>query len=339
MRRLSSTSGMRGGGDRGRVSGRTAVSAVEPQQSSPKARSQRDRRLRIAAATTRLALMEARPVVLIIFSLRFCVGGLMGSSAHSLSFWGAGAGHLVWLTAVWAVYLLNGVTDRDEDTANSSLRPIARGLLGPNAALRWCALLSLIALLSAIFVSPLLLALTAVMLMLGLHYSAGARPAKRHGARALLVASAGVHVTYIAGSVAYAGVITNDVLVFAFVMSLWTLAVGSTKDFGDMEGDAAYGRRTLPIVFGLRAAVHLSAAAALLVAFIGAIAALTTQRALPLALLLPAAAVLCVHLGVAAASDGRLELRRPYRAFMVSQFAVNGLAAASFAVGAVRGEP
>nr|WP_277870668.1 UbiA family prenyltransferase [Cryobacterium sp. Sr3] len=192
------------------------------------------------------------------------------------------------------------------------------------------------ALFSAVFVSPLLLALAAVMLMLGLHYSAGAKPAKRHGARALLVASAGVYVTYIAGAAAYAGVITTDVLVFALVMSLWTLAVGSTKGFGEMEGDAACGRRTLPIVFGLRAAVRLSAAVALLVAFIGAIAALTTQSVWPLALLLPAAAILCVQLGVVTASAGRLELRRPYRAFMVSQFAVNGLAAASFARGAVR---
>lgn len=338
MRRLPSAGTFWRGGVWGRVNGRTAVSSAEPRWSALEQEPARSgSALQAAVSTARLTLIEARPVVLVVFTLRFCVGGLLASVAQPLNTWLAVAGHLSWVAAVWAVYLLNGATDRDEDRANCSTRPIASWLLSSKLALQLCAALASIALLLAAVVSLLFLALTSLLLVLGLVYSAGPRPAKRHGALALLIASSGVFLTYLAGAAAYAENLTIDVLVFAAVMSLWTLAVASTKDFGDMEGDAGAGRRTLPIVLGLRAAGAVTAVAAALVTVLASVAVFAIPALWPLALVPPAAAALCVRLAAVTTSAGRREVRRPYRVFMVSQYAVNGLAAMSVAIGSLRG--
>jgi len=71
-----------------------------------------------------LCLVEARPVVQVIFLARFVCAALPGPFSGRVAL-----GAVSWLFAVLAVYLANGVTDIVEDRHNGSTRPIASGAL------------------------------------------------------------------------------------------------------------------------------------------------------------------------------------------------------------------
>src|SRR2546423_11576812 len=83
-----------------------------------------------------LGLAEARPVVQVIFMLRFTAGAVLADPERTTvrpQFW---AGAAAWYCATVAIYLYNGVTDVVEDRANHSRRPIAGGRLSVAAARR-----------------------------------------------------------------------------------------------------------------------------------------------------------------------------------------------------------
>ncbi|MFR9676912.1 hypothetical protein [Streptomyces sp. TR02-1] len=92
------------------ISGRVRTPASRPRVS-----------LRRGLRYVRLSLVEARPVVQIVFLIRFAVGAAFSTQdladATQLA-----AGGLAWWMAVVTAYLVNGVLDVKEDRANGSAR-------------------------------------------------------------------------------------------------------------------------------------------------------------------------------------------------------------------------
>ncbi|ERK71410.1 prenyltransferase, UbiA family, partial [Leifsonia aquatica ATCC 14665] len=207
------------------------------------------RALAECASQVGLAFLEGRPVVLGVFALRFVVGTLLVADAEwsSPMLWTAGTS---WLLAVWAVYLINGISDIEGDRLNGSSRPLASGRLDKRPAIVIAvALLAVSLLMATLFPSPFPLAVVAFV-CLGLVYSVGPWAAKKAGVAALAVAGGGVFLTYLAAAHVVASTVSTSAFAFATVASSWIVVVGHTKDFGDVAGDTAEGRRSLPVLLG-----------------------------------------------------------------------------------------
>lgn len=269
---------------------------------------------------------EARPVVQMIFQLRFFAGaavaaptGVVPRPAPLL------VGALAWLCATWFVYLLNGLSDQVEDRRNGSARPLATGMLPVGVARRIAGCLAGVALLLGAAISLRMAALVALMLLLGWLYSAGPRPQKSNMLGFVLVVASGGIVTYLAGCAAVDGPVGPELLVMMVTMSLWMALAGTTKDLSDVAGDRAAGRRTLPVLLGDRGARRLMAGLVVLAGSVLVAGALLVAPALaaPAAVLSVGALAVagCVLTG-AGATDRRRQ-RSPYRLFMTSQYAVH----------------
>ncbi|WP_345218169.1 UbiA family prenyltransferase [Streptomyces cremeus] len=284
-------------------------------------------------AHLRHCLAEARPLVQVMFVLRFTTGALLAASeAHRLpDVRHLLPGLLCWWAATTCVYLFNGVTDLPEDRANGSVRPLARGVLPERTARRVVGALAATALLAACAAGLVVAESALVFLALGFAYSAPSVAAKRRTWSASLVTSAAAATTYLAGASAADGALTAEVLVFAIVLSLGVgLIAAVAKDLGSAEGDALGGRRTLVVVRGERAARVFCAVLGGLLALGLTVAAVFVHR-LPLDL---SAAVLVVGAGWLAVrclhvSDPEVNARAPYRTWMVTQYAVHLVALAA----------
>jgi 4-hydroxybenzoate polyprenyltransferase len=272
-----------------------------------------------------LCVIEARPVVLLIYLLRFAAGYALARPADNPtpSWWHLLAA-LTWLLATASVYIFDGVMDMVEDRLNGSTRPIARGALPRQVALVVSIVCAILAMLGARQLGAPYVFLVPVLLLLGYAYAAPPLRLKRwSGAAGATVLTAGL-MTFAAGGEAGGGAIDSmTLLIFAVAMSCWMGLVGAlAKDFTDVYGDAMVGRRTSAVVRGVgRTAVRLSVNA------VGVgLAFLVAAWLLAPVLLLPAAAVtvgaLFVILGCLRRTDGSPR-RRPYHAFMATQYAAH----------------
>jgi 4-hydroxybenzoate polyprenyltransferase len=260
-----------------------------------------------------------------IFLLRFLVGASFAGALGDARAWTAA---LAWGCAVWAVYLLNGVTDVEEDRINGSGRPVASGALGLGEARFGVAILAGLALLgAAVLGRPPLWAVLAA-LALGWAYSGPPLYLKRRPAGLAAMAGLGGLLTYYAGYAAGGGGARNlsELLAFAVVMSLWMGLVGQSKDLSDAEGDERAGRRSLPVVWGERRARLAVAAAALALGggFVACSVLLLPGLLVPtLVLALGASVLTATALGPLGRGGGRSGRRRPYGVFMITQYAAN----------------
>jgi 4-hydroxybenzoate polyprenyltransferase len=281
--------------------------------------------VRRAAVVVGALWREARPVVQVVFQLRYLAGVLLSGGLAGAGVGAVVGGALVWLAATSSVYVLNGAADVTEDRANGSRRPVAAGVLGVVAARRAAVALGGLALAGAALVSAALLLFTACVLVLGVAYSQPPAALKRWTSGVALVGISGGLLTYAAGAVV-GGRPTPATLVFAGLSATWMAAVGAlTKDLPDATGDRAAGRRTVVVRHGDRAARVLAAGAALVVGAAGPVLA----HLLAPALLVPGWTLAVGGLVVAGYALGvrpgqsRTRRRWPYRAFMVTQYAVH----------------
>jgi 4-hydroxybenzoate polyprenyltransferase len=238
-------------------------------------------------------------------------------------------GAATWQLAILAVYLFNGVMDVSEDRVNHSGRPIARGSLDPRTALGVTLCAAALALAGSALLGGQFAWTVPAILVLGYLYSGPPFCLKARIFGTSMVASLGGMLTYYSGYLGNGGHLADATLpVFAVAMSLWMGLVGGlSKDFSDAAGDAAAGRRTAVVSYGpTRARIAVAViAVALGATFLGVAAA-----GVP-ALLIPAAATALGATWVAVLSlagrttGDRQVLRRPYRAFMVTQYAVHVL--------------
>jgi 4-hydroxybenzoate polyprenyltransferase len=279
----------------------------------------------------RLCLIEARPVVSVMFALRYLAAAALA--------WGAGrttlvhilAGAAVWELAVLSTYILNGTMDVAEDRVNRSRRPIASGRLALSSA-RWAAAVSAVgALAGGLALGRTFCCLVLAFLAVGYAYSAPPLCAKRNAASSALTGVLLALLTYGAAyAAAGAGTVSSTGMIFCGATALWTGIVGSvTKDIPDAAGDKAAGRRTTAVLLGETGARILACGVALT---IGAGFIVAAVLAAPV-LLTPAVAMLCGALLVslvtrparpgAVSRPGSDRRRRPYRAFMLTQYATH----------------
>lgn len=275
-----------------------------------------------------LLWMESRPVVQVMIAARFTTAGLL-SGEEGRRTWELATGLLVWATAGIAVYVFNGAMDVTEDRANGSSRPIASGRLDPGRAIWYSAAMTALALAGGAYLQ--LSAQVALFLALGYLYSGPPSPAKRSAVTASVTTIGLGAATFWAGGQS-AGATPPAVIVFATVMSAWIGLVGAlVKDLGDLAGDALAGRRTSVVVHGAAGVRYCAALFAVLLGVSGLLSAYWyAPRLLPAMLTLSAGAAWtarrCVH---PVESPGRDGARRPYRAFMATQYAATTVAAAT----------
>jgi 4-hydroxybenzoate polyprenyltransferase len=271
---------------------------------------------------------EARPVVQIIFALRFIAGALLCTTAPpygEVALGGAG-----WVLATIAVYLYNGVADHAEDVANGSTRPIASGKLPPPVALLVAAAAAVLGCLLAAQVDLRFLLALCCFAVVGYVYSGPPFPLKRLYYTASVGGGFLGLLTYLGGALSTGRTPTAPVIVFAVLMSSWMGGVGGiAKDLSDVAGDRAAGRRTWPVVFGERRARRLLVAAAFAVALAFAVTAgvyATRLWGCAAAVCVGAAAIsaACVR---ARHGANRARSRAPYRAFMWTQYASHAVLA------------
>jgi 4-hydroxybenzoate polyprenyltransferase/chlorophyll synthase len=261
----------------------------------------------------------------VVFALRFWVAVV--ATARDLTSLGAEVllMGLCCTALTMATYLANGVYDLTEDVANSSTRPLARGELSHRVARRAALALTVSGLLLAAATgSTALLLIAVVTTALGWGYSAGVAPLKCSAIGTCLVAVAGGASAYAAGALSTGDPVAPGIVVVFVLLSLWMAVGGASKDLGDAVGDRLAGRRTLPVVLGDCRARRTIAAVALFLGLLAAVGAWHRPgTAAPLAVLVVGSlwvAASCLRSRQGAARAAR---RRPYQAFMLTQYAAN----------------
>lgn len=269
-------------------------------------------------------LLEARPVVQLIFLLRFMVGASFAGNpilgGVNLSLW---LGAALWACGALSVYIFNGVMDVEEDWANRSGRPVARGDLKVSHAAIAVTVLGILSIAGSLLLSGLMVWIVIAVLVLGFLYSGPPLYLKRWPAGLAATATVGGLLTYYAGYVANGGGGSVFILcLFSGMMALWMGLVGQTKDLSDAEGDRQAGRRSAPLVWGESGARAIYSGLALALSTAYAVCAVLFAKAL----LLSAVVVLLGALAIAAISlgpwsrGGRSRRRMPYKAFMLTQY-------------------
>lgn len=284
-------------------------------------------RLAVGTRIMRLSWKEARPVVQAIFQIRFAAGFVLAQVDAGVRVTPAAvAAAVAWLCATWVVYLLNGISDVAADRRNGGSRPLARGELSTDAAAHMCVVLAVVALVTAATVATTMVLLVVAMMVLGWLYSMGTKPQKANLAGFCLVVVGGGLLTYLAGCQAAGPHLPRpELVIFAGAMSTWMALAGNTKDLADLVGDRATGRRTLPVLLGdRRARWAMAGLVGTLAAAFVVVAWLVEPVLLPAALLLAAGAaalIVCLHHRFSTGARGRM--RRPYKVFMITQYAIN----------------
>jgi 4-hydroxybenzoate polyprenyltransferase len=272
-----------------------------------------------------LCWTEARPIVQLIFLLRFLAGAVLGGEGfRAILKVSVLLAALTWLFTTWTIYLLNGVADIVEDRENQSRRPIARGDLPQRTARTVVGLLAALSLVAGTIQSTTMLILVALMLGLGWLYSMGPRPLKGNIPGFVVSVTALGLLTYAAGwHASGTRTLGTSVWLFGTMMSLWMGLGGWTKDLPDIRGDRLAGRRSLPVILGDRTARQVMAATASMVGWGFGILGVTFMCSH----LFPATTTVWAgSIGLALAvlrsprSADRSAKRLPYRIFMLTQY-------------------
>ncbi|TWP53783.1 homogenitisate phytyltransferase [Lentzea tibetensis] len=282
---------------------------------------------RVAAKHIWLSWLEARPAVQGIFTLRFICGALLADYHTDGVVWPRVIAVMAcWIAAMWAVYVINGIADIVEDRENGSARPIAQGVLPLRSAKAVASALCVLAIGSAALISPVVCALVLALLAVGYAYSMGPRPLKGNVPGFFGAVVALGCLTYLAGwYAAGAGHVDAPLVLFGAAMSLWMGFGGATKDLSDTAGDQIAGRRTLPVVLGDRAARAAMAIGASLVGWGFLLASLLWMPSLAQAgfVVCAGSIVLAIVVTSAVSQGDRFSRRRPYRVFMITQYAAH----------------
>lgn len=205
----------------------------------------------------------ARPFTLIAPALGFVSGSITAIGAYPAEPWTMA---VLWppiIGAVMAAMLnaasnaLNQIYDLEIDRVNKPARPLPSGRLSIRDAWVFTWISYAIALVLAWFVAPggrhecFWIVLVAAILTFA--YSVPPVRTKRHGIWAnITIAVPRGLLLKVAGWSAVKTVIGVEPWFIGAIFGLFLLGASTTKDFSDMEGDAADGCRTLPIIYGVR---------------------------------------------------------------------------------------
>ncbi len=162
---------------------------------------------------------------------------------------------------------INDYFDAPIDAINKPNRPIPSGKISEQEALVSYLALSIIGVIAS---APLGLIELLIALFFAISWYAYARWLKAMGLVGNMLVSLGVAFTLIFGSLA-AGALSLKVIAFSSIAFTSNLAREIVKTIEDIEGDSAYGLRTVAIRFGLKKSGLFAAALSLLSGFLAVI--------------------------------------------------------------------
>ena len=193
---------------------------------------------------------------------------------------------------------VNQITDLEIDRINKPYRPLPSGRLTVERAWDYALIYYIAGALASSLLGPRGLASYLVLAGFAFFYSVPPVRAKEQGAWASLAwqaLSRGLLPPLLASWIFQA-----DALPLAILAFLWVLALQPTKDFGDIEGDRAYGVETLPVRYGVRGARAIMALLTLV--FLAALIGLHRLGMVPALMLLEVPVALAALYGVGVSS-------------------------------------
>jgi geranylgeranylglycerol-phosphate geranylgeranyltransferase len=161
-------------------------------------------------------------------------------------------------------YIMNDLVDADLDRANGKKRPIPSGLVSKRQAKVFVALtFGGAVLLTVANFNPIGLLIITLMLAIGIAYSSPkVALMKRFVVKTLSIAGFYILCALLGMTSAYNfdSAIASPILVISVLLTLAIMVfISSTlNDMGDVEGDKAAGRRTIPIVIGKANTIKLT---------------------------------------------------------------------------------
>jgi 4-hydroxybenzoate polyprenyltransferase len=277
---------------------------------------------RDSATVFLLLIKESRPIVLLLAGIRFAAGVLL--SEGPLPGPEPVLAGLAWLLVTAGIYLTNASADIVADTINRKQRPLAQGML-TKRQVDLAAVFSFAgATLLGLYIGPAFLAVLSFMGFIGVYYSVGPRPGKNHFLSAGAIVAVGIGLPYIGGSLAANGDVQPSSMAAAILFGCWAAGASISKDFADVSGDKADGRKTLPVVLGPKAASWIAATSSVAIAVAVPHIALKSPQLGGLWVLPFGSLVFAVACVVLAISRDAVSAGTPYRVFMMTQLAANG---------------
>lgn len=204
-----------------------------------------------------------RPFTLLAPFVGGVAGGLMGASYmdyrnFEISTLVYGAGTLVMVNS--ASNIINQVYDLEIDKINKPERPIPSGIISVDEATTVAWILYLIALFRAAVINPNFGFMVFLIMLFTLTYSMPPlRWKKRLWANNISIAIPRGLLGIVAAWSIFGPIDVPIPWAIGFVIFVYLIGGTTTKDLTDIKGDAAFGMRTLPVVYGTRMAVSLSA--------------------------------------------------------------------------------
>ncbi len=196
------------------------------------------------------------------------IGGLSGAflalAWNDKVHWDLDYMKLVWgvMTLVFlnaASNTLNQITDLDIDKINKSYRPLPSKVVTVKEAKVIAVALYLITMWRAALVNPSFFILVMALIVITVLYSVEpVRLKKRLFINNISIALPRGMLGFVAAWCIF-GDITDPVpWIIGSIMAVYLIGGMTAKDFTDVEGDAKYGCKTLPVVFGNKVAIYMS---------------------------------------------------------------------------------
>ena len=203
-----------------------------------------------------------RPINCIIMGLAVHVGAIVANQSLSfdnITLTRMAFGFVTGFTFLAAANTVNDYCDRKIDAVNEPNRPIPSGIVKPNEALGYAAVLSVTGFVTAFLTNIPSLTLAVIAWFLFTYY---ATKGKRTGILGNFIVSACVTIPFVYGSLITKGLIdkalTPIVIVFAGMAFFSTVGREITKGIVDAEGDKLEGVRTVAVLYGSRKAAFLA---------------------------------------------------------------------------------
>jgi geranylgeranylglycerol-phosphate geranylgeranyltransferase len=195
-----------------------------------------------------------RPLNCAMMGFAVLVGAMFVRVTPSDSYWfDIAYGFLTGFTLTAASMAINDYYDRNIDAINEPKRPIPSGAVNPKEALALTFFLTAIGLITAYITSISCLLLAVISWAISVSYTT---VGKRSGLPGNFLVAACVSVPFIYGSLAVAGIIELNVLLFASMAFLSVTGREITKGIVDVQGDKAQNVKTMAVRFGEKTAVY-----------------------------------------------------------------------------------
>lgn len=199
-----------------------------------------------------------RPLNCVMMGFAVLVSAMLVRVIPSDFYWlNLAYGFLTGFTLTAASMAINDYYDRSIDAINEPKRPIPSGTIKLKEALAFVFILTAIGFIAAYFTSVACLVLALISWAISVSYTT---VGKRSGLPGNFLVAACVSVPFIYGSLAAAGKVESNVLIFASMAFLSVTGREITKGIVDVQGDKAQNVGTVAVRFGEKTAAYTAVA-------------------------------------------------------------------------------